>query len=180
MSKRNVAPLSPFVQGRSIDNSRWYMGSVMTFLVNSGQTNGAFSITDYLSKPGNEPPAHTHDREDEFFYVLEGRIDAYIGKEVFGAGPNEGVYFPKFVPHTFTILTPYLRMLILMSPGGFEGYFRNMSEPARSLNLPEHGVNYGAVDMDHAMRTGRVHGISFLTPDEIRQQMPPLAILLAL
>jgi hypothetical protein len=55
-----------------------------------------------------------------------------------------------------------------------------MSEPARSLNLPEQSVNYGAVDMDHATRTGREHGISFLTPDEIRQQMPPLAMLLAL
>jgi quercetin dioxygenase-like cupin family protein len=156
------------------------MGNMMTFLVNSEQTDGAFSMTEYLSKPGNEPPAHVHTREDEFVYVLEGRIDAYIGKEVFSAGQNEGVYFPKFVPHTFTILTPHLRMLILMSPGGFEGYFRDMSEPARSFNLPEHAVNYGAVDMDHAMRNGREQGISFLTPDEIRQQMPPLAMLLAL
>jgi hypothetical protein len=58
-----------------------------------------------------------HDREDEFCYVLEGRIDAYVGKEVLPADPNEGVYFPKLVPHTFSILTPHLRMLILMSPG---------------------------------------------------------------
>ena len=180
MNKSDSATLPPFTQGRRLDNSRWYMGNVMTFLVNSGQTNGAFSLTDYLSKPGNEPPAHIHDREDELFYVLEGRIDAYIGKEVFPAGPNEGVYLPKLVPHTFTILTPNLRMLILLSPGGFEGYFRDMSEPAGTLNLPEHAVTYGAVDMDHATRSGREHGISFLTPDEIRQQMPPLAMLLAL
>ena len=106
MSKNNLVPLPPFVQGRSIENSRWYMGNVMTFLVNSEQTDGAFSLTEYLSRPGNEPPAHVHDREDEFFYVLEGRIDAYIGKEVFSAGQNEGVYLPKFIPHTFTILTP--------------------------------------------------------------------------
>jgi hypothetical protein len=70
-------------------------------------------------------------------------------------------------------------MLIWMSPAGFEGYFREMSEPARSLNLPEHAVNYGAVDMDHAIRKGREHGISFLTPDEICQQMPRLAKFLA-
>jgi quercetin dioxygenase-like cupin family protein len=180
MSKSNLATLPPFAQGQSIDNSRWHMGNMMTFLVNSEQTNGAFSMTDYLSKPGNEPPAHVHDREDEFIYVLEGRINAYIGKEVFFAGENEGVYFPKFIPHTFTILTPQLRMLIWMSPGGFERYFRDMSEPARSLRLPEHAVNYGAVDMDQAIRKGKVNGISFLTPDEIRQQMPPFAMLLAL
>ncbi|HEY4047899.1 MAG TPA: cupin domain-containing protein [Acidobacteriaceae bacterium] len=175
MNKNYLTSLPPFAQGRSIENSRWYMGNMMTFLVNGEQTDGAFSMTDYLSKPGNEPPAHVHDREDEFIYVLEGRIDAYIGKEVFSAGQNEGVYFPKLVPHTFRILTPHLRMLILMSPGGFEGYFREMSEPARSIGLPEHAVNYGAVDMDHAVRKGTEHGISFLTPDEIRQQMPSLA-----
>jgi mannose-6-phosphate isomerase-like protein (cupin superfamily) len=180
MSKNSLASLPPFVQGRSIENSRSYMGNVMTFLVNSEQTDGAFSMTEYLSKPGNEPPAHVHDREDEFIYVLEGRIDAYIGKEVFSAGQNEGVYFPKFIPHTFTILTPQLRMLIWMSPGGFEGYFRDMSEPARSLGLPDHAVNYGEVDMHHALREGKKHGISFLSPEEIRQQMPPLAGFLAL
>jgi quercetin dioxygenase-like cupin family protein len=180
MSKGNAASLAPFMNGRSIENSRWYMGNVMTFLVSSEQTDGAFSMTDYLSKPGNEPPAHVHDREDEFIYVLEGRLDAYIGKEVFSAGQNEGAYFPKFIPHTFRILTPQMRMLIWMSPGGLEGYFRDMSEPARSLSLPEHAVNYGAVDMHHAARTGTEHGISFLTPEEIRQQMPPLARTLAL
>jgi hypothetical protein len=32
----------------------------MTFLANSEQTKGAFSMTEYLSKPGNEPPAPVH------------------------------------------------------------------------------------------------------------------------
>ena len=62
MSKNHLASLPPFVQGRSIENSRWYMGNVMTFLVNSEQTAGAFGMTEYLSKPGNEPPAHVHGR----------------------------------------------------------------------------------------------------------------------
>jgi hypothetical protein len=44
MSKNNLAPLPPFVQGRSIENSRWYMGNVMTFLVNSEQTDGAIFL----------------------------------------------------------------------------------------------------------------------------------------
>ena len=180
MSNNQLNTLPPFGHGRNIENSRWYMGNVMSFLVNSEQTDGTFSITEYLSKPGNEPPAHVHHREDEFFYVLEGRIDAYIGKELFSAGQNDGVFFPKFIPHTFKILTPRLRMLIWLSPGGFEGYFRDMSEPARSLDLPEHAANYGEADMDHALRAGKAHGISFLSPEAIRQQMPPFAELLAL
>jgi hypothetical protein len=71
-------------------------------------------------------------------------------------------------------------MLIWMSPGGFEGFFRDMSEPARSLGLPEHATTYGEVDMDHALRAGKERGISFLSSEEIRRQMPPLAKLLAL
>ena len=175
MNKNSLASLPPFMRGRRVKNSRWYMGNVMTFLVNSEQTDGAFSMTEYLSKPGNEPPAHVHSREDELLYVLEGRIDAYIGKDVFSAGQNEGVYLPKFMPHTFRILTPRLRMLIWMSPGGLEGYFREMSEPARSLGLPEHAVNYAEVDMGHALDAGKQHGIAFLSPEAIRSQMPPFA-----
>ena len=80
---------------------------------------------------------------------------------------------------TFKILTPQLR-LIWISPGGVEGYFRDMSEPALALGLPEHQANYGEMDMAHALRAGKEHGISFLSSEEIRQQMPPLAKLLAL
>ena len=71
-------------------------------------------------------------------------------------------------------------MLIWISPGGFEGYFRDMSEPAHSLGLPEHAVTYGEVDMGHALREGEKLGISFLSPEGIRQRMPPLAKFLAL
>jgi mannose-6-phosphate isomerase-like protein (cupin superfamily) len=180
MSKKNLVSQPPFVQGRSIENSRWYMGNVMTFLVNSEQTDGTFSMTEYLSKPGNEPPAHVHDREDEFLYVLDGSIDAYIGKDVFSVGQNEGAYLPRLIPHTFKILGQQLRMLIWISPGGLEGYFRDMSEPARSLGLPENAVNYGEVNMEHALRAGKQYGISFLSSEEIRQQMAPLAEFLAL
>jgi hypothetical protein len=72
-------------------------------------------------------------------------------------------------------------MLIWLSPGGFEGYFRDMSEPARSLDLPTHAANYGeAGRYGSHIAAGKEHGISFLSSEEIRQQMPPLAELLAL
>jgi hypothetical protein len=72
-------------------------------------------------------------------------------------------------------------MLIWLSPGGFEGYFRDMSEPARSLDLPTHAANYGeAGRYGSHIAAGKEYGISFLSSEEIRQQMPPLAELLAL
>jgi hypothetical protein len=43
-----------------------------------------------------------------------------------------------------------------------------------------HGIVWDVMGQDQATLTGREHGISFLTPDEIRRQMPPLAMSLAL
>jgi hypothetical protein len=32
-------------------------------------------------RAGDEPPIHTHTREDETLYVLEGAITAYVGDQ---------------------------------------------------------------------------------------------------
>jgi hypothetical protein len=47
------------------------MGSLLTFLAESKDTGGSFTLIEGLLKPGNEPPPHIHGREDELFYILE-------------------------------------------------------------------------------------------------------------
>lgn len=81
--KNTLSPLIPYKRGPSHDSSTWYMGSLMTFLVESKDTNGGFVLFEWLAKPGNEPPPHVHELEDELYYILEGEIDAYVGNEAF-------------------------------------------------------------------------------------------------
>ncbi|WP_223596794.1 cupin domain-containing protein [Neobacillus bataviensis] len=56
-------------------------------------------------RKGFEPPPHTHLREDETFYVLEGQITYYIDDTVIHATPGTYVYAPKGIEHTFKVNT---------------------------------------------------------------------------
>src|SRR5215831_11674806 len=88
-------------------------GMLLTFLAESEGTGGRFSLIEGCLKPGNEPPPHVHEREDELFYVLEGKMDVYVGNEVFNVGAGECLFLPKLKPHTFVVRSPRLRNLVL-------------------------------------------------------------------
>src|SRR5918998_1119939 len=73
-------------------------------------------------------PLHTHRHEDEYSYVLEGRIGVQLGDEVLEAGPGELVFKPRGVPHAFwNAGDEPARLLELISPAGFENYFRDLA-----------------------------------------------------
>jgi len=73
-------------------------------------------------------PLHRHTSEDEYSYVLEGRLGAQLGDDVVEAGPGELVQKPRRQEHAFwNAGDEPLRFLELISPGGFEGYFRELA-----------------------------------------------------
>jgi len=51
-------------------------------LAEKKDTNGAFLLVEATLAPGTEPPPHVHTREDELFYVLEGKFDVYAGQRL--------------------------------------------------------------------------------------------------
>lgn len=99
------------------------------FLIDAAVTSGAFSLVEHpLPARALGAPVHTHRDEDEYSYILEGRIGVLIGDEVVVAGPGELVFKPRGIPHTFwNAGDEPARLLELISPGGFEDYFREMA-----------------------------------------------------
>jgi quercetin dioxygenase-like cupin family protein len=91
---------------------------------------------------GDEPPMHVHANEDEWFYLLEGEMLFHVGTETFRGTTGSVVSFPRGIPHTFTVVTPTARFLLVNTPGGFELMFR------RAPATPEEAVaalaDYGA------------------------------------
>ena len=156
----------------SLDSSKWYMGSLLTFLAESKDTGGSFTLIEGLLKPGSEPPPHVHGREDELFYVLEGEMDVYVENEVFKAGAGECLFLPRFKPHTFIVRSPQLRNLVLIVPGGLEGCFRARSSPAEKLELPTGAATYLTSNLEPVIRAFEKYGARFLSPDEVAEQMP--------
>lgn len=90
-------------------------------------TGGAFTLFEEVP-PLVDTPLHVHENEDELFYVLEGNHVFRVGDEEFRAGPGGLVFAPRGVPHAQRRVVPAKgRLLVLTSPGGLEGFFRELA-----------------------------------------------------
>ena len=152
--------------------TRFYMGNLMSFLVQSGDTNGSFCLLEYRAQPGGEPPPHLHYQQDEVFYLLEGELEVYCRGQVQTARAGDTVFLPRQQAHAWYILSPTLRLLALTQPGGLDEYFAAMSTPATSMELPTGAITYALDDPAHAIAIGAQHGIKILTPAEIKELLP--------
>lgn len=162
-----------FVRGADVENSLFYMGSLMSVLASTEMTGGAFSLLEYRSQPGHEPPPHIHVGQDELLYVLEGELEAYtpdVTAAVVGAG--QAIFLPRDQPHAWYVTSPKLRMLILTNPAGIDDYFSAMAEPATSMELPGSGVTYAMDDPTHAIEIGARYGLKMLSPEETQKLLP--------
>lgn len=101
-------------------------------------TGGAFGLIEHgMMPPGFASPYHTHHREDEAFYVLEGEIAFVCGGKWRKAGPGAYVFGPREIPHGFKVAGSVpARMLLLCAPAGFENFVLEMSEPAGTPPTP--------------------------------------------
>ena len=85
------------------------------------------NLATFTMPRGAEPPLHVHEREDEFFYILEGEITAYVGEREYVAGPGAVVWFPRGVPHTMAARTDTVRAFGGATPGGFLQFHRDVA-----------------------------------------------------
>src|SRR4051812_49612384 len=91
-------------------------------MLTGSQTGGGFGLVEHDLPPKQlGSPIHTHEHEDEYSYVLAGRITAQIGDEVVEAGPGEVVVEPRGLPHPLLNgRDEPLRFLELISPARLE------------------------------------------------------------
>ena len=99
------------------------------FMIDGERTGGAFSLVEHPLPPrALGAPVHTHHNEDEYSYVLEGRVGVQLGPEVLEAGRGDLLFKPRGVAHAFWNASDEpARLLELISPAGFEHYFRELA-----------------------------------------------------
>jgi mannose-6-phosphate isomerase-like protein (cupin superfamily) len=109
------------------------MGDLYTFLVSAKETNGAFATVENSIRPQSGPPPHIHHGNDETFYIIEGTFSFLVGEQVVIAEPDTYVYVPRGMVHTFTNVGPEAgRMLVTVTPAGFEKFFDMIGTPVHS------------------------------------------------
>jgi mannose-6-phosphate isomerase-like protein (cupin superfamily) len=99
------------------------------FMISGEESGGGFSLVEHPI-PGRAlaAPLHRHSREDEYSFVLEGRVGALLGDEVVYGGPGDLIFKPRDQWHTFwNAGEEPARILELISPAGFEGYFKEIA-----------------------------------------------------
>lgn len=150
-----------------VGESTWYMGHLMTHLVDGEDSRGRFALVQTEASPGQEPPRHIHENEDEIFYLLEGEATFFAGDLVHRATAGDLVFLPRGLAHAFRIETERAKALILVTPAGFENYFRAFSTPAPALTLPPPPDK--PYDMNVILDISRQFGITFVPPAEEAQ-----------
>ncbi|WFU07440.1 cupin domain-containing protein (plasmid) [Rhizobium sp. CB3171] len=113
------------------------------------------SIVDSLSPVGSGPPRHIHEREEETIVLLSGSCEFWIEGGTFIKKSGETVFVPRGTEHTFRVIGDIpSRHLVILTPGGFEGFFADMA--AGQFEIPR--------NMDRIAKSAERHSLRFTGP----------------
>lgn len=104
------------------------LGAVL--LAGASATGGRCTVVIHpLAPRALGSPVHTHRHEDEWTYVLDGEIGVELGGKTLSAQRGDLILKPRDVPHAFWNGTDEpARLLEIITPGGFEGYFEQLGD----------------------------------------------------
>src|ERR687895_233392 len=139
------------------------------FVLRGGSSDGRFALIEHTIPPrALAAPIHTHEHEDEYSFVLTGRLGTQIGDAIVEAGPGELVRKPRGIPHAFwNPGDEETRVLEVISPAGFEEYFADLAPELSGPGEPdfealaEIRARYGlTVDMASIAVLIKEHGLN--------------------
>ncbi len=118
------------------DGKTGFLGSIgVRFMIDGEETDRGFSLVEHPMSPrALAAPLHRHNREDEYSYVLEGKMGALLGDEVLTAEAGDLVFKPRNQWHTFwNAGDEPCRILEIIAPAGFEKFFEELSDMGGAL-----------------------------------------------
>ena len=139
----------------------WFIDNLAFVHIDGEQTTGAYGLGEVSGRRGDMPPLHVHHRDDEAFYVLEGRMTLFVGDQQVDLRPGEAVLAPREIPHVYRVESERARWLVIGSPAGFEQFVRAAAETAPEAVMAPAGR---AFDPDAFAQMAAEYGIEILGP----------------
>ena len=152
------------------DGKAGFLGSIgVRFMIDGAEAEDRFSLVEHPMSPrALAAPLHRHSREDEYSYVVEGRVGALLGDEVLVGGPGDLIFKPRNQWHTFwNAGDEPARILEIISPGGFERYFEEIAAlsgdaPPAPERIVEIATRHGLeLDLESIPRLVEEYGLRF-------------------
>ena len=151
------------------DGMSVFLGTIgVRFMIDAPESGNRFSLVEHPMSPRVlAAPLHRHTREDEYSYVIEGRIGAQLGSEVVYGQKGDLIFKPRNQWHTFWNASDEpARILEIISPAGFEEFFRELAAQGGVAGISEERFaelrgRYG-LDMDLSSVPGllQTHGLT--------------------
>jgi quercetin dioxygenase-like cupin family protein len=126
------------------------VGGPVVFKANAKTTNGTFTALENVVMPRLGPPQHIHVREDEMYYILDGRLRFKMDGEFSDAPAGSFVFIPRGTPHAFqNVGDGPARILVMFTPSGMERFFEGVGALSGGMPDPE---TFGAIYHDAWMQ----------------------------
>jgi mannose-6-phosphate isomerase-like protein (cupin superfamily) len=144
----------------------------MTVVADAESTGGTLSVIDTVAPVETGPPLHRHSN-GETFYVLDGTVAFMVDREIVRVTAGECASVPAGSPHSFRILSPTARMVVICTPGGHERLFTTLGSPAQE-GLPPLG---GPPSVPEMMARAAEFGFEVLgpPPEELAKLRPEMS-----
>ncbi|MEV4319974.1 cupin domain-containing protein [Actinocrispum sp. NPDC049592] len=118
------------------DRKRWHLGALTSIAATAAETNGALSVVEQRAQRGFATPAHVHGREDETLFVIDGELEYSVDGVTGIVTAGKAAHLPKGRAHRFAVLSETAHFLVIITPGGFERFFGEVSPSASAERLP--------------------------------------------
>ena len=104
-------------------------------MIDGAESGGGFSLVEHPMPPrALAAPLHRHLNEDEYSFILEGRVGALLGDDVVEGGPGDLIFKPRGQWHTFwNAGAEPARLLEIIAPAGFEQFFSELVDLGGAL-----------------------------------------------
>lgn len=115
-----------FPESHSGGGNRDQKNERVNLVMTGDQTEGRFAVVETVVKRTEEPPLHSHTREDELIHVVQGNVIFHLDGNRLECPAGNSVFLPKGSEHTYCIESEEARLLTLLVPAGLEGFYREL------------------------------------------------------
>ena len=119
-----------------IDSKEFVLaGIVKRRLLSGEQTAGQFCLFENRSDGNTRTPIHTHARDDETVYIIEGELTVVIDGEPRRLTAGESIFLPRGIPHQLVNMSGNPgRYILIGTPALFDQF---VEEAGRELQPDE-------------------------------------------
>ena len=119
-------------------------GQGVAVLIGGEATGGRFALVETVEVRGAAAPRHCHHWEDETLYVLDGELAVWLGDTWHRLPAGAALLLPRGVEHAVAVVGAAARVLTVLTPAGFEGFYRELADATPDLDrLVATAARYG-------------------------------------